>query len=133
MPTLERALALAAGAHEGQRKNAEPVILHVIRVVLLVEDPDGRIVAALHDVVEKTDWTLEELRIEGFSERVVQGVDAMTRREGEDWEDYVARAGADPLGRLVKPADVVDNLTHTDPSDLERIRRYQQALRTLKQ
>ncbi len=132
MPTLEHALALAAHAHAGQQKRGrEPFILHVLRVVLRVDTPDARIVAALHDVVEKTDWTLGDLAEEGFAQPVLNGVNAMTRREGESWEAYVGRAAADPIGRQVKRADVEDNLEHTAESDTDRVRRYREALELL--
>lgn len=132
MPTLEHAIALAAHAHAGQEKRGrEPFVLHVLRVILRVDDPEARMVAALHDVVEKTEWTLEDLADEGFPAAVVRGVDAMTRREGESWNAYLARAVADPLGRQVKRADVQDNLEHSAAEDTERVTRYREALKAI--
>lgn len=83
---------------------------HVTRVVAAVEGMDAKIVAALHDVVEKSDWTLEDLTREGFAPAVLAGVDAMTKRPGEDFAAHVERAAADPLARRVKRADLEDNL-----------------------
>ena len=110
MPTLERAVAFAAEAHEGQTDKAgAPYILHVLRVVLACPPGDAQIVAALHDVVEDTDWTLDDLRERGFSETVVQSVDAVTRRSDETYMGFITRAELDPIGRIVKLADVCDN------------------------
>jgi (p)ppGpp synthase/HD superfamily hydrolase len=112
MPTLERALAIACEAHKGQTdKVGEPYVLHVLRVVLAVEGDDPRIVAALHDVVEKSpEWTLERIAVESFPPEIVEAVDALTRRPHESEEAYLARATADPLARAVKRADLADNL-----------------------
>lgn len=137
MSTLERAIEIAAGAHSEQRDRAgEPYILHPLRVLLAVEDPAARIAAALHDVVEDSSWTLADLRREGFAEEVVRAVDAVTRREGEPYDEFVLRSCADPLGREVKVADVRDNLSQAlqreaTAEEHERIQRYRAALAVL--
>ena len=135
--TLERAIAIAAEAHAGQKDKAGgPYILHPLRVMLAVPALDERIVAALHDVVEDTPWTLEALRAEGFSDDVVAAVDAMTRRDGEDYFEFVRRAVAHRTARPVKIADLRDNMNvariaaATD-RDHARIDRYREALRIL--
>ena len=75
MATLERAIALAAQAHEGQvDKAGAPYILHPLRMMLSVDTPEARVAAVLHDVVEDTPVSLEELRVEGFSEAVIGAV-----------------------------------------------------------
>jgi hypothetical protein len=137
MSSLERAIVIAAEAHAGQRdKVGEAYILHPLRVMLAVRTAEERIVGVLHDVVEDTRWTLEALRQEGFSPEVVDAVDAVSRREGEDYFDFVRRAGANPLARPVKVADLRDNLDLTRiaaPSqrDHDRCERYRQALALL--
>lgn len=139
MSTLERAVAIAARAHAGQTKRGvEPFLLHVLRVTLAVDDARARIAAALHDVVEKTDWTRDALRDEGFAADVLAAVDAVTEREGEGREAFVRRAAADPLGRLVKRADLDDNERFTrtlPPSDenRERLARYARERRILEE
>ena len=63
------------------------------------QKPNDRIVAVLHDVVEDCDgWTLDRIRSEGFSEKVVEALDSMTMREGEEYFSYVRRAVANPIG-----------------------------------
>ena len=134
MSTLEKAISIAADAHQGQLDKAgEPFILHPLRVMLRVSESDERIVAALHDVVENSDVTLDDLRAAGFSSAVLDAVDAMTRRDDEPYDDFVLRAGGNPLGRTVKRADLLDNLEQVShvaprPSDDERSKKYRRAL-----
>lgn len=137
MSTLERAIAIAVEAHTGQQdKVGQPYILHPLRVMLAVRSPEERMVGALHDVVEDSAWTLGALREAGFSPDVVDAVDAISRREGEEYFDFVLRAGANPLARPVKVADLRDNLdlsriaAPTD-RDQERCERYRKALALL--
>ncbi len=138
MSTLERAIAIAAEAHAGVvDKAGAPYILHPLRVMLSVETTDARIVAVLHDVVEDTHWTFEALRAEGFSETVLAGVDAVTERDGEDYEAFVLRAASNPIGRRVKLADITDNMdlsriTHPTVKDLERIEKYRRAVKVIR-
>jgi (p)ppGpp synthase/HD superfamily hydrolase len=72
-------------------------------------------VAVLHDVVEDSDWTLADLRAEGFSEDVLEALDRMTKREDEEYMAFVKRAKDNPIARAVKIADTRDNV------DLSRI------------
>jgi (p)ppGpp synthase/HD superfamily hydrolase len=95
-----------------------------------------RTTAILHDLVEKTPWTLDELRAEGFAGEVVKAVDALTRRDGEDYEEYVRRAATVPIGRQVKVADLLDHLERMrtlPPRDdrAARLERYRRALAIL--
>jgi (p)ppGpp synthase/HD superfamily hydrolase len=138
MSTLERALAIACDAHKGQvDKAGEPYILHVLRVVLAVDGIDERMVAALHDVVEKNDeWTLERIAVESFPPEIVEAVDALTRRPDENEEAFTARATAEPLAQAVKRADVADNLAQMQrkagaPGDDEREAHYRATLQRL--
>jgi tetratricopeptide (TPR) repeat protein len=110
LSTVERAVAIAAEAHRGQTTRlGEPYILHPMRVMLRVRGDGQRQVAALHDVVERTPWTLDQLRAEGFTDEVLDAVAALTRSDGEDYMDFVRRAIAHPLARPVKKADLLDN------------------------
>lgn len=116
MSTLERAIAIAATAHAGQRdKGGSPYILHPLRVMLRLSTDEERIVGALHDVMEDCHITREMLLAEGFSEEVVAGVESVSRRDGETYHDFVLRAAANRIGRRVKRMDLEEN------SDLSRI------------
>lgn len=116
MSTLDRAIEIAAKAHAGQvDKGGEPYILHPIRVMLRMQTEAERIVAVLHDVVEDSDHTLEDLREEGFSESVIEALEALTKKPGESRVDAAHRAARVPLARIVKLADNAEN------SDMSRI------------
>jgi (p)ppGpp synthase/HD superfamily hydrolase len=106
---LQRAVAIADGAHRGQTtKTGEPYINHVGRVA----EPFLKlaIIAELHDVVEDSDVTLKTLRAAGFSEEIVGAVDALTRREGESYKQYLRRCAENESGIIVKVADIQDHL-----------------------
>lgn len=136
--TLEHAIAIAAGAHAGQvDKGGSPYILHALRVMLKVDSLEERIVAVLHDVVEDCDISLDELREEGFSEAVLAAVDALTRRSGETYEDFIARVAQNPIGRVVKLADLEENsdlsrIAQPGWDDLERVEKYRRAIGMLR-
>ncbi|MCB1760431.1 MAG: HD domain-containing protein [Gammaproteobacteria bacterium] len=116
MSTLERAIEIAAKAHAGQvDKAGEPYIIHPIRVMLRVTSIEARISAVLHDVVEDSDVTVDELRNEGFSEVVLQAVEALTKRPGENRIQAALRAVSNETARKVKLADNAENM------DLSRI------------
>ena len=136
MSTLERALAIALAAHAGQTdKGGAPYVTHPLRMMAGMPDGEAQIVALLHDVVEKSDWTLARLEAEGFADVVLAGVDALTRRDGENEAAFVERAKSDALGRIVKRADLLDNIARTEAfrtADAEaRLQRYRASLAAL--
>lgn len=138
MSTLERAIEIAVQAHKGQQdRNGQPYILHPLRVMAQMESDETRIVAILHDVVEDSaEWDLERLRTEGFGERILTALDAVTKREGEAYADFVARSARDPLAVIVKLGDLRDNmdirrLDVLTPRAVERLGRYLAAYQLL--
>lgn len=111
-----RADAFAEKAHAGQvDKSGAPYIEHPRRVAqYLIEDFEDEVtvvIGLLHDVVEDTDVSLDDIELE-FGTEVRLGVDAMTKRKGESLEDYCARVRLNERARAVKRKDVKDN---TDP------------------
>ena len=112
-PMLMRAITIAIQAHAVQvDKQGKPYILHVMRVatsprLLNIRD---QIVAALHDVVEDSDITLEELR-PYFPPYEMDAVDCLTRRGGEAYDVYIARLLRNSRAALVKLADLDDNIS----------------------
>jgi (p)ppGpp synthase/HD superfamily hydrolase len=137
MSTLERAIEIAASAHAGQvDKAGQPYIMHPLRVMLSVSGNNERIVAVLHDVLEDCpDWTPQRLRGEGFGDHIIEALDRLTRRKGEDYMAFIARCNG-PISQRVKIADITDNLNPTrlaalPKPDPERVAKYQVALALL--
>jgi len=132
MSTIERAIEIAARAHAGQTDKAgEPYIFHPLRLMLAVKTREQQKAAVLHDVVEDTTLTLDDLRAEGFSEEVLEAVKALTKAEGEARLEAAQRAAQNPIARAVKLADVTDNMDLTriaNPTekDYARLKEYEQ-------
>jgi len=137
MTDLEKAIAIAVEAHQGQvDKSGEPYILHPLRLMFAVTTTEERIAAVLHDVIEDSQWTFADLREKGFSEAAIEAVDALTRRPAESYEDFILRAKANPIARRVKLADLKDNsditrLKEITDNDRARLAKYQRALEVL--
>lgn len=131
---LQRAIEIAVSAHKDQvDKAGAPYILHPLRVMMSLTTENERIVGVLHDVIEDTDWTLELLREEGFSEIVLDALESVTIMRGENYEDFVRRAGRNKIGRRVKIADLHDNMDlkriqKPTERDFERMKKYSKAL-----
>ena len=110
MATIEKALQIAAKAHEGQKdKEGLPYILHPLRAMMSVTGEEAQIVAVLHDVIEDTSVTADDLRQAGFSEQIVAAVLCVTHRKDEPYADYVVRCKGNEIARQVKLADLKDN------------------------
>jgi (p)ppGpp synthase/HD superfamily hydrolase len=130
--TLEKAIEIAARAHADQvDKAGQPYILHPIRVMLRVETEDERIAAVLHDVVEDSEVTIDDLRVEGFSASVLSALSALTKLDGETRIEAARRAAADPIARVVKLADNAENMDleripEPGPEDYARVEQYRQ-------
>lgn len=133
MSTLERAIAIAVAAHTGQvDKVGAPYILHPLRLMLRFTTPEEQMVAVLHDVVEDSAITLDDLRNEGFSPAIIAALDCLTHRPEMSYTDYVEQLSENPLARRVKLADLEDNLDirrleALDPKALARLERYHKA------
>jgi len=132
-PTLDDAIVLAVQAHRGQvDKAGEPYISHPLRVMARVRGAVEQIAAVLHDVVEDSPYTLDDLRRLGYGEELVAAVDCLTRRNGETYEQFIARVMTNPAARRVKLADLKDNmdirrLGDITEKDRERLARYRAA------
>ena len=131
----EHAQEIATKAHDGQKDKAgRPYIEHVARVARRAANPRQATIAWLHDVVEDTSTTPEDLRQAGFDAGTLAGVDLLTRRPGERYQDYIRRIAeaGDPDARAVKLADLRDHLEHhPEAIGASLRRRYEEALRTL--
>jgi GTP diphosphokinase / guanosine-3',5'-bis(diphosphate) 3'-diphosphatase len=132
MATLERAISLAAERHAGQVDKANvPYILHPLRVMLNVPEIEHKIVAVLHDILEDTATTIDELYRLGFQTHLIDAIIALTKQEGESRIQAAQRTVQNPIARVVKLADITDNMDLSriqSPTmkDFERLKEYQQ-------
>jgi (p)ppGpp synthase/HD superfamily hydrolase len=136
MSKLEQAIQLATKLHAGQvDKAGKDYITHPLRVMNSVEGETEKIAAVLHDTLEDTSITFEELE-NLFGHAVAATVRTLSKLENEDYFDFINRVKQNPVAVKVKIADIKDNMdlsrlkTITD-RDLERLEKYQKALSLL--
>lgn len=128
---LQFALELAIQKHKNQKdKSGKPYILHPLHVMETVKSDDAKIVAVLHDIIEDTDVTEEDLLNAGLSKHIVDAIVILTRSRDEDYMDYVKNLSSNPLAKEVKLADLQHNmdlrrLSTLKERDLDRNRKYQ--------
>ena len=139
MKLIEKSLEIALSAYAGKTDKAgREYILHPLRVMAKLQTDVERSAALLHDVLEDSDITAEQLLAEGIPAEVVEAVQCLSRNENEDYMDFVARTKKNAVAAKVKIADIEDNidvlrLTSLDEDDLVRIRKYHAAWRLLKE
>lgn len=132
MDRIEIAKALAAKAHAGQvDKAGRPYIEHPIVVSSMLEGEDEKITALLHDVVEDTDVSLDEIR-RLFGDTIADAVGCMTHDKSVDYFTYIKKIKNNPIARKVKLADLTHNmdlsrLPEVGESDLKRLEKYKKA------
>ena len=95
-------------------------------------DEVSKAAAVLHDVLEDSDMTADDLRRAGISEAVVWAVVCLTRNKGETYSDFIDRIRPEPVARLIKLADIEDNLNvlrlhELGEQDLRRVAKYHRA------
>lgn len=131
---LELAIKVATEAHEGQfDKGGNPYILHPKAVADAVDSTENKIVAYLHDVCEDTDITLEDLLEMGFTYRIVNSIQILTKSEGISYDEYLKSVKKDSNAWHVKMADIKHNMDITripipTEKDYARIEKYKKAL-----
>lgn len=122
--TVQNAVEIARNAHEGQvDKSGQPYLGHPLRVMGRVEGDHARMAAALHDVLEDTPVTAEDLLAAGCPPEVVATVVALTHLPDESQEAYLARVVADPAAVVVKRADIADNTSPERTAKLDEATR----------
>ena len=128
---LDKAYEIASMAHKNQKdKGGIEYINHPVAVSILVGSLEEKIVALLHDVVEDTHVTLEELKSFGFNDNVITAIDAISKKDAESIDDYMNRVKNNKLACSVKKADLLHNmdisrLKVVKKKDLERLDKYQ--------
>ena len=131
---LAKMLVIVTNAHDGQfDKGGHPYILHPLKVMHYLKSDDEELMcmALGHDVIEDTSVTYEDLRKAGISERVIVGIEALTKRAGYSYEDYKKQVFSNIDAMRVKMADLRHNsdirrLKGVGPKDLARIAKYHQ-------
>jgi len=135
---LSFAIAIARDAHEGQiDKGGKPYIGHPVRVMNALTGINQKIVGILHDVVEDSNTTLEDIKHGGFSDEIINAIDAITKRDKESYEGYLDRVMGNRIATEVKIADMTDNMDMSripEPKerDWQRLRKYEGVLPQLK-
>lgn len=117
-------------------KDGVPYIFHPWHVAESMTDEKRTIVALLHDVVEDTEVTIEDLRREGFSEDIIEALTLLTHKEEMDYYAYIRKIRTNPIARDVKVADLMHNsdtsrLKELSQEDIERTNKYQKCLKYL--
>ena len=135
---LEKAILIATEAHKNQKdKYGAPYLLHVMRVMTSGRTEDEKIVGVLHDVVEDTDWTFEQLQKEGFSNHIIDAIRCLSKTSDEENYDlFIERIKGNQLAVKVKLNDLTDNLDvkripEVTGKDVERLNKYLKAYRLL--
>ncbi len=132
-----KAVNLMIRQHQGQKDKAgKDYYFHPARVSKECLEIEAKIAALLHDTVEDTDLTFDDLLQAKFPPSIVDGVDAVTRRDGESYADFIERASYNKIGCEVKIHDLEDNmditrLTNLTDKDLHRLNKYLHSWRYL--
>ena len=130
----EKAYKIAKKAHLGQvDKAGEDYIKHPEKVASFVKTDEEKAVAYLHDVIEDTELTLEDLYEYGFSKEILEAVDIITKKRGEDYQSYLNSVKKNKLARAVKLADLRHNsdltrFTEVTEKNIKRKEKYQKAI-----
>ena len=134
---LGKAISIAVDSHSGQvNDKAQPYVLHPLRMMFKAVTIEEKIIAVLHDVIEKTTIDLEYLRSAGFSDRIVLAIDSLSRRPQESYDKYIDRVAENKLARKVKIIDLNDNISSLNLGEAEDVKlnkflKYQKARNTL--
>lgn len=135
---LDRAIQIAVEAHKNQKdKYGAPYLGHVSRVMNAGKTDDERIVGVLHDLIEDTPWTFDDLKKEGFSAHVIEAIRCLTKKsEDENYESFVDRIKINPLAIRVKLNDLTDNMDISrmpavTEKDVPRLNKYLKAYHLL--
>ena len=135
----KKALKLCFEAHKNQLdKSGLPYVFHPFHLAEQMTDEITTIVALLHDVVEDTGYTLDDLRGMGFPGEAIGALALLTHDPAVPYMDYVAAVKPNPVARAVKLADLRHNsdlsrLGMIDEKALERVQKYHKAIALLEQ
>ena len=135
---LAKAVTIALEAHkDATDKAGMPYAGHIMRVMQAGRTNDEKIVGVLHDLVEDTDWTFDQLLEEGFPQHIVDALRCVTKiSDDEPYEEFIKRVKTNPLAVAVKINDLTDNmdirrLSELTDKDVQRLRKYLKAYQEL--
>ena len=116
---LHKAITIACDAHQGQSSiNGEPYILHPLRLLIKAKSNEEKIIAVLHDVIEKSNISLADLKNKGFDQNIISSIESLSRRRGESYVDYIARLMKNNISVKIKLLDLADNIKiHSENND----------------
>ncbi len=135
---LHKAITIACEAHQGQSSiNGEPYILHPLRLLIKAKSNEERIIAILHDVIEKTNISLADLKNKGFDQNIISSIDSLSRRRGESYVDYIGRLMQNRISVKIKLLDLADNIKmHSENNENGiydvKINQYKNALKQIR-
>ena len=130
---LSKAIIIATKAHQGQvDKGGDDYILHPIRVMTKPDTEEERIVGVLHDIIEDTEVTFEDLKVEEFSTEVISALKHLTRGKNEKYFDYIEKIKQNFIAKKVKLVDLEDNMDisripNPTNKDCDRLEKYKKA------
>lgn len=132
----KKAMKICFKLHKEQvDKSGLPYVLHPIHLAEQMTDENSCIVALLHDTVEDTDYTIEEIRTE-FGDEIADAITLLTHESSVDYIDYVGKIKKNPLAAKVKIADLIHNstlsrLNEITEMDIKRVKKYEEAIKLL--
>ena len=135
---LHKAIIIACEAHQGQSSiNGEPYILHPLRLLIKAKSNEERIIAILHDVIEKTNISLADLKNKGFDQNIISSIDSLSRRRSESYFEYIERLMQNKISVKIKLLDLADNIKiHSENNDNgiydAKIFQYKNALKQIR-
>ena len=135
---LHKAITIACDAHQGQSSiNGEPYILHPLRLLIKAKSNEEKIIAVLHDVIEKSNISLADLKNKGFDQNIISSIESLSRRRGESYVDYIARLMKNNISVKIKLLDLADNIKiHSENNDNgiydAKINKYKNALKQIR-
>ena len=136
-PLTKKAMKLCFAAHKDQvDKSGLPYVFHPFHLAEQMTTEEAIIVALLHDVVEDSEYTMEDIAAMGFPGQIIHALVLLTHDEAIPYMDYVARLKSDPIARAVKLADLRHNsdLSRLDYADVlacQRVKKYRAAIELL--
>lgn len=134
---LEKAIQIAVKCHDGQKDKAgRPYILHPLHLMNNVSNEEEKIVAILHDVIEDSDYTFEDLRKDGFKENIIDALMLLTHNKDVDYFEYIDNIKNNKIAKTIKIQDLKHNLDITrldnlDEKAIENLKKYFKAYKSL--